>query len=71
MKPCTTLDEARGCLSRGVRKNWAAEYDAKRARHFTSDEPPTFFPRAKYSYEKRKKETGLDWLISRFPKQPR
>jgi hypothetical protein len=64
MKPCSTLDDARGCLSRGVRKNRAAESDAKRARRFTSDETPPFFPRAKYSYEKRKKETGLDWPIS-------
>jgi hypothetical protein len=71
MKPCTTLDHARGCFSRGVRNKRAAESAAKRARHFTSDEPPTFFPRAKYSYEKRKKETGLDWPISQFQKQPR
>jgi hypothetical protein len=70
MKPWTTLDDARGCFSRGVRKNGPGKSAAKRARRFTSDETPTFFPRAKYSYEKWNKETGLAWLTFQFRKKP-
>jgi hypothetical protein len=62
MKPCATLDHARGCFSRGVGNKRGAKSGATRARRLTSDDTTTFFPRAKYSYEKRKKETALDWL---------
>jgi hypothetical protein len=50
-----------------VRKKEPGKSAANRARNVTSNETATFFPRAKYSYEKRNKETGLAWRI--FEKQ--
>jgi hypothetical protein len=35
---------------------------SNRAGRITSGDARAFFPRAKYSYEKLKIETGLDWI---------